>query len=821
MKKQLLLLFSFCIKIIVISTNSAENTLRFVDRAQSKLNLTKNADIIFVVGNTGAGKSTLVHYVASDYSRIFAEKPTRRGQPLIIRDELDPVKEEQTSSTQSRTLIPEMITDEEKHIWVDCPGFGDTRNSTVEIATTFLIKKVIESAANFKLVLVVNYNSLIISGSRDDFDNLLTRTTQLIPNVTYFANSVTLVVSKVPPFSEFGEELLDDDLRELTIEFIDEHRAYLKEKGFSESKIELMNALSVKSADEEYHKISSFWRPNKIGAFNTIPKMIDGRVSIRKSAIDNSLYQKVKMSDFGFPLTADALIEIDKIITHTDDEMLKILIVIKDQLVTQLQKQIELTDSFEIKVKLIDLGQNVVQPKQQNNQITPAQLAEYYQAFVSKFNVTTIDTKLFDRIDVHQSNRKVFVSLVQNQNDYQPESNSYFDLANEIVNLLSKYDEKTQNKIKDTIRQAIKMFKSTIPRVESQTIKELQRQLELTPDIHSKFELFAHGRNGSWANSKATTASQWALQIRDIIDTFNLTTVDTLELSRIEREEVHIELLKSICKIEKDFESIDIPALATQYPLEMYDWYAFLISTFDTLIDFKVQSSVKTFMVNGGFSTIVANSAKYTPTEAQMKEFQTMTDAILKPPVYECNDNVLNIKGNIVRSSDIKTDSCPSFDKVKKINVYVVHTFYVDGDLDLSALNEIELHILAHTFDVRQKSVFNLNGRNGEWQEKPKSKGTAGKSGNPGHNSGNFFGWANDVINGDSLTVTLNGGNGGNGQDGTGSDNIQAEFKQIDDECVAHDVEKGRSTPATCGMYLMQRFRNGANWEFYSLDGGR
>ncbi len=180
MKRKLLLLFIFSIKIIVILTSSAENTLRFVDRAQSQLNLTKNADLIFVIGNTGSGKSTLVHYVAGDYSRIFAERPKLKGQPLVVRDELDPVKEEQTSSSQSRTLIPEIITDEENYVWVDCPGFGDTRNATVEIATTFLIKKVMESTANLKLVLIVNYHSLINSGSRDDFDNLLARTTQLI-----------------------------------------------------------------------------------------------------------------------------------------------------------------------------------------------------------------------------------------------------------------------------------------------------------------------------------------------------------------------------------------------------------------------------------------------------------------------------------------------------------------------------------------------------------------------------------------------------------------------------------------------------------------
>lgn len=815
MKKLILFLLIFIIKIIQISSNSAENTLRFLENAEQQLNLTKNTDLILVVGNTGAGKSVLVHYVAGDYSRIFVEKPSRRGQPLVIRDELDPVKEE-TSSTQSRTLIPEIITDEEKYVWVDCPGFADTRNSTFEIASTFLIKTVIESAAKLKLVMVLDYNSLIRSGSRQDFDQLLTRTTQLIPNVPYFADSVNLVVSKVPSINEFGEDILDDDLKALATEFMEDHRAYLVKKGSSKLKIELIDALSKNSTDEYYPKITAFWRPNKIGAFNTIPNLIKGRVNIRKSISKNSLYQNVKISDFGFPLTADALIEIHKIITHADADTLKILNVVKNHLVTELQKQIESTENLVNRMKLIDLGLNITQPKYKNDEITANQLAEYYQEFISKFNVTVIDVKLFDRVKVHQSNRQIFVSMVQNKDDYQEESNSYFDLASEVVDLLSKYEEKTQFAIEDTIQLTIKSIKFTLLNIEGQTMKELQRKLESSPDVQSKFELFKHGKDGSWAKSNAKTVSEWAQQIRDIVNTFNLTTVDTVELTRIEREEALIELLKPICRIETDFESISIPTIATNYPVKMHDWYAFLTQTYDQLIDFKVQRSVNTFKTNGEYESLIASAVHYSPNEAQMTEFQTMVDTILKPPQYECKGDVLNIKGNIVRSSDIKTDSCSSPDKVTKINVFVVHTFYVDGDLNLSPLNEVELHILAHTWNIRQKSVFNLSGKSGKEHEPLKTVETAGKHGNPGENSGNFFGWATEVINGDLLTVELNGGSGSNGQDGTGNVDRFVDFKETIEYC------RGLSVSASgCANELVRRLSDGKDFTHSGMWSGQ
>lgn len=223
------------------STDSTEKTLDFVNKARAKLKLTNSPDIILVVGTTGVGKSTTVHCVATECSKVIS---IETDTEYIVQDSLDVEQGDIKSTSASRTLTPEMIIDRSGNVWYDCPGFGDTRNETVEIATTFLIKSVIENASNIKIVLVVDYDSVTKGHNRDGFDRLLSRTTQLIKNVRHFQNSVSLVVTKTPSsFSKkkgkkfISVDIKDNSVKKSTVQFAREHRSFLEEKGSNEQKI--------------------------------------------------------------------------------------------------------------------------------------------------------------------------------------------------------------------------------------------------------------------------------------------------------------------------------------------------------------------------------------------------------------------------------------------------------------------------------------------------------------------------------------------------------------------------------------------------------
>ncbi|KAJ6641635.1 hypothetical protein Bhyg_06575 [Pseudolycoriella hygida] len=104
-----------------------------------------------------------------------------------------------------------------------------------------------------------------------------------------------------------------------------------------------------------------------------------------------------------------------------------------------------------------------------------------------------------------------------------------------------------------------------------------------------------------------------------------------------------------------------------------------------------------------------------------------------------------------VNSSDIKLSATNR--NISKIYVYATDTFYVDEDLKLSGIKELQ--IFAKIWNVIPPSVtFDLSGSNGANQE-PASEGSGGRP-----------------VNGGRLTIKTNGGTGAAGQDGGGSDDI-------------------------------------------------
>lgn len=89
---------------------------------------------------------------------------------------------------------------------------------------------------------------------------------------------------------------------------------------------------------------------------------------------------------------------------------------------------------------------------------------------------------------------------------------------------------------------------------------------------------------------------------------------------------------------------------------------------------------------------------------------------------YECDGDTMTISGNFMKSSDIQPTKCPT-NRISKINVFVMNTFYVDSDLNLHGYQRLNIFVWMELHKTR-----------------PHSSGTAGKPGDPGTSAGNFFG---------------------------------------------------------------------------------
>ncbi|XP_055307695.1 uncharacterized protein LOC129571849 isoform X2 [Sitodiplosis mosellana] len=790
MSKFLIYSFLLCVGLFGISSDndidSAANTLQFVNESQAKLKLTNNSNIILVIGNTGSGKSTLVHYVTGDYSKMISKEPENPNFiDFEIEDGLDLESGTIRSSTVSQTFIPEMSVDEKQNVWYDCPGFHSTRNETIEIATTFLIRSVIESASSVKLVLVVDYDSVTRGHSRSDFDELLSHATQLLKTVKPFENSVSVVVTKVPSLKMRGRryvEIFEDSVKNTSAQFMSEHRTVLLEKGMNEKKVLLIDAL-LKRPNEDYPKISIFWRPDNTGPLSKIPKLISGRHSILKSVHDHISYTHIQPDDFGAPLSADARLSVKSMIEQLIDNTPTTVQHLINQLQKKLRERISSKANFRKKFQCIAL---------------------------EGFDLRTDDVEEFTRIEQNGKNLNIFESLLENANinslnvseaihspriDYK----SYLDQFN---NFFEKREDEVQSDLISEARRTIQKISTALSETDARLLAEIREKLNRTV-FYSKLNILQRGRDVIESIANETTLEQRMQQFSSLIHTFKMTSIDEIELNRTEQLESHLNDLISISKTElivpTDSWIANSSNTITFLYLE-YNWYSFLSQFYEFLASYEIQTNLSAYNVVelsdcnklrnpkvlssseifNEFTRRLMSRFEFESTPSRLNEINEIIKTTIKsPPKYHCTDEMITIKANFVRSSDLRFSKCQSIKTLKTINVFVVDRFYVDSDLYLNGFENVKFYILANIWTIVKSSTFYLNGFDGSSQTIPsRTNGTAGKPGNPGMNSGNFFGVANEVFNGESLTVELIGGNGGNGQDGTGNQDVEVVYKE-------------------------------------------
>ncbi|XP_069673901.1 uncharacterized protein [Periplaneta americana] len=283
-----------------------EKTLELLKEGDELINVLPGTDRVLFVGNTGAGKSTLIQFIAGDNNSLISKEITRGD--FVIEDG----NRISNSTFLSHTILPELIFDNEMNTYFyDCPGFSDTRSTCHDIASTYFLKKLVDSGGRVKIVLTVNYSSVRRRVDRQDFFTVIQHVAKFIRNVTRYRDGIALVVTKVDnlPLRKGSVYVLvpDDEIIDGIATFLTEFKQHITtvnavDCNSRENVTDLIDALLVND-NGKYTRIAIFRRPDESGPLTKIQLLKEGKSVIKTMIQDNIHFVDIHEGDFGFTVS--------------------------------------------------------------------------------------------------------------------------------------------------------------------------------------------------------------------------------------------------------------------------------------------------------------------------------------------------------------------------------------------------------------------------------------------------------------------------------------------------------------------------------------
>ena len=186
-----------------------EYMLDLYDKTSDAAKQVENEDVIIVLGHTGAGKSTTIHFLAG--STMVRDKKTGHIYPDKINNAaLSNVKTEfRMAESVTRYIVGVPISLEDAGIRVsikdnaknrmvlcDTPGFDDTSGPEVDVANGLGIVRAVNLAKEAKILLLIGRADL--DGSRMRGAKQLCYTlASIMPGFKHLLNCINIVVTKM------------------------------------------------------------------------------------------------------------------------------------------------------------------------------------------------------------------------------------------------------------------------------------------------------------------------------------------------------------------------------------------------------------------------------------------------------------------------------------------------------------------------------------------------------------------------------------------------------------------------------------------------
>lgn len=809
------------------STNDkVKKTLELLARGENETKLIDNAeDLVFVLGNTGIGKTPFTKWLAVDNSKLISEQLDEDG-PFLMRDDDGKIGD---SITKSATIFPDLYNYTGTALY-DFPGFRDTRGLEHGIATTYFMKKVVDHGNRVKMLIIADYDSVKLGGRRNTFTALLKDVADFVKDIQKFTKSIAFVVTKVPKYMN-DQKPTDTQIIDRIARFIlkvkEELKKETKEISPEDKKAIYYNEHALKTIDvivgengEDRSKIGIFRFPDQAGPFSEITILHEGKRRI-ENIITNLEFTAKTENDFGYTISEESMSEIvdlnEAINQNLKRNIESIIDIVKNRynsLVIQAQDDMKSVvcktkriaiDATTSKESILDDLTDAANAMSQ----TPAQIMSLTDP---KLLAETVKNTI-DKLDINVP-RDVYEDLINNGN-----YSSFFQIFHEKAlptqqwaapfEAMDTFFTTAKTAIHNDAVAASQRVNSWIENEFADMEQKLQKSFaQKEAAVDDIQQLYDESKREHQALKEIRSSANDS--IKSCIDNINkkicsfiaITGDDLLDAMRYAD---YLEYLQTFTEVRllHSFQCSNAFGNAVKYFENAEKWYDFLRELHGKLFkNYKGQEDIKRFNMIDKLRQhkIERDESTNASTIANLEEFLNSVDRDIYPEVKAlqidvhkvnafkvvlehimietssvCSPNnaTLTITGYHIKISEVVNKTC--WAQAENIEIYAWNWILVDADIDMS-YRKGKLSIIAPTWEIVNHRQIVLNGKSGA-NHKPMDKtgkdtkrlnanGKHGAPGLPGESAGHFFGTGNIFTNAELLSIKANGGIGGAGQDG-------------------------------------------------------
>ncbi len=178
-----------------------EETLRLIGKAEEASNRIAGKDVVLILGNTGAGKSTTIHFLGGstlEERKVPGTDKIHVEAVKIVNPQLKEVKVGGRSISETLYITPiDIDHDGESVVLCDTPGFGDSRSAEVDVANGIGIVAAVSKCKSVKPLILQSADDQ--GGRMQGVKGLAHQLANMMPGVKDWTQTFSYIFNKYDP----------------------------------------------------------------------------------------------------------------------------------------------------------------------------------------------------------------------------------------------------------------------------------------------------------------------------------------------------------------------------------------------------------------------------------------------------------------------------------------------------------------------------------------------------------------------------------------------------------------------------------------------